>query len=215
MILSPGNYQVFPSGPFETNAYVLYSPYALEAVFIDPAPGSAEALLDFVHEHQLTPKAIWLTHSHWDHIADVAKLLKKFPVPVLIHPEDAENLIHPGSDKLPCWITIEGVTPTHLLQEGEILTIGTSKAKVIFTPGHTPGGVCFYLPEEKLLFSGDTLFQGTIGNLSFPTARPSLMWKSLAKLDKLPSDTVILPGHGPSSTIGAESWLGRAEELFS
>lgn len=208
-------YQSFPSGPFETNAYVVYSPFSLEAVFIDPAPWSAKSLIDFVQENQLTPKAIWLTHSHWDHTADVVPLLKKFPIPVMIHPDDQENLIHPGSDKLPCFIPIEGVTPDHLLQEGEILSLGTSKATVIATPGHTPGGVCFYFSEEKLLFSGDTLFQGTIGNLSFPTARPSLMWKSLAKLDKLPPDTIILPGHGPSSTIGQESWLKRAEELFS
>lgn len=208
-------YQSFPSGPFETNAYILYCPNTLEAVFIDPAPGSAKVLTDFIQEYELLPKAIWLTHSHWDHIADVAPLLKKFTLAVMIHPDDAENLLHPGSDKLPCWIAMEGVTPTHFLQEGEILKVGPSKTTVIATPGHTPGGVCFYFPEEKLLFSGDTLFQGTIGNLSFPTARPSLMWKSLAKLDKLPKDTIILPGHGPSSTIGAESWLSRAEELFS
>lgn len=209
------HYQCFPAGPFETNAYALYDPDTLELVFIDPAPGSCELLANFAHRLSLTPKAIWLTHSHWDHIADVSCLLKKFSVSIMIHQDDAENLIRPGSDRLPCWIEIEGVKPTHLLQEGEILTIGASKATVITTPGHTPGGVCFYFPEEKLLFSGDTLFRGSIGNLSFPTARPLLMWKSLAKLDKLPPDTIILPGHGPSSTIGHESWLGRAEELFS
>lgn len=208
-------YRCFPSGPFETNAYILFCPITKEAVFIDPAPGSCQKLIEFVAAHELTPKGIWLTHSHWDHIADVAALLKKFPIPVFVHTDDAENLIHPGSDQLPCWISFEGVKPTHLLHEGDSLSVGELQATVIETPGHTPGGVCFYLPKEKLLFSGDTLFQGSIGNLSFPTARPLLMWKSLSKLDKLPPDTLFLPGHGPSSTIGKETWLGKAEELFS
>ncbi|MFN4173726.1 MAG: MBL fold metallo-hydrolase, partial [Parachlamydiaceae bacterium] len=85
---------------------------------------------------------------------------------------------------------------------------------VIDLPGHTPGGVGFYDPKRGLLFSGDTLFQNTIGNLSFPTARPELMWKSLKKLAKLPPETIVMPGHGPSTTIAKERWLDKAEDYF-
>lgn len=208
------SYAVFPSGPFETNAYLLYCPMTLEAVFIDPAPGSSKALASFIESQKLNPKGIWLTHSHWDHTADVAPLLHRYSIKPFIHADDFPNLESPGADRLPCWIEIEPVKSAHLIKENDVLSVGQLEAKVIHTPGHTPGGVCFYLAPQKLLFSGDTLFRGTIGNLSFPTARPALMWQSLAKLAKLPSDTLVLPGHGESTTLGQEPWLGRAEELF-
>ena len=120
----------------------------------------------------------------------------------------------PGSDGLPCWIKIEGVVPTHLINEGDSLVIGDLHFSIIHTPGHTPGGVCFYCAQEKLLLSGDTLFKGTIGNLSFSTGRPEQMWPSLAKLALLPSDTQVYPGHGEKTTIGNEKWLDKAEEIF-
>ena len=115
---------------------------------------------------------------------------------------------------MPCWIDIEGIVPTHLMDEGDTIAVGDLHFKVIHTPGHTPGGVCFYCPEEKILISGDTLFKGTIGNLSFSTGRPALMWPSLKKLALLPPETQVFPGHGEKTTIGNEKWLARAEEMF-
>lgn len=207
-------YTTFPSGPFQTNAYVLYCPDTKEAVIIDPAPKSAEKIIAFIEKEHLKPRAIWLTHSHFDHIADIEPLKKQFEIPVAIHPLDQENLEKPGTDGIPCWLSLPSIYPDHLLKEGEVLSVGNLKAIVIHTPGHSPGGVCFYLPEKSLLFSGDTLFQGTIGNLSFPTCQPALMWPSLKKLGALPSETLVLPGHGPSTKIGKESWLNNAEEVF-
>lgn len=206
--------QDFPSGPFETNAYVVACPQTKQAAFIDPAPDSKDALIDFVTQNQLNPVAILLTHSHWDHIADVADLKDNYPVPIYIHSLDAPNLQKPGSDGLPCWISIRGVVPDKMLKEGDVISVGHLDFHVIGSSGHTPGGVCFYSPKEKVLFSGDTLFKGTIGNLSFPTARPSEMWVSLSKLAQLPPETKVFPGHGPSTTIGQENWLKRAEEIF-
>lgn len=206
--------QAFPSGPFETNAYVVACSNSRQAVIIDPAPGSYSAIVDFLSKHSLTPIAIWLTHSHWDHIVDTAAVKAKYGVPVSIHSLDAANLERPGSDRLPCWVSIEGVVPDAFFDEGDHLHLGGMDFVVIHTPGHTPGGVCFYCPEEKVLISGDTLFKGTIGNLSFPTSRPDLMWTSLDKLAKLPPDTRVFPGHGAATTIGAERWLPRAREVF-
>lgn len=202
-----------PSGPFETNCYVVDCNDG-KAIIIDPAPDSFLKIKDTLQEHRLTPIAILLTHSHWDHIADVSKVKKNYSIPVYIHPRDKDNLINPGSDGLPCWILIQGVTPDYLFKENEKLSFNSIECQVIETPGHTPGGVCFYFPTENVLISGDTLFQGTIGNLSFATAQPNEMWPSLKKLSLLPPKTIVYPGHGPTTTIGKESWLGDAENTF-
>lgn len=206
--------QAFPSGPFETNAYIVACEETLLAAVIDPSPDSLTALIHTLQAHQFTLVAILLTHSHWDHIADVAALKKYADVPVLIHHLDAPNLEKPGADKLPCRMKIEGVHPDRLVQEGEVIDVGSLKLQVIETPGHTPGGICFYSADYDVLFTGDTLFQGTIGSIAFPTARPKLMWDSLDKLSKLPRKTRVFPGHGPATTIGEEEWLPNARTLF-
>lgn len=206
--------QAVPSGPFETNAYVVACPSTRLAAIIDPAPESSERLLKFLDTHELVADRILLTHSHWDHIAEAAELKERLNIPIWIHPADAPNLRDPGSDGLPLWIEIRGVEPDHDLQEGESISIGNLKFSVIHTPGHTPGGVCFYNKEEQILFSGDTLFKGSIGNISFPTSNAEAMWKSLEKLAVLPPETKVYPGHGPMTTIRRESWLGRAKEVF-
>lgn len=207
--------QDFPSGPFSTNAYVVACPQTKQAAIIDPAPESAKGICTYLDNHTLTCQAILLTHSHWDHIADVSVLKHNYQVPVCIHALDVPNLKQPGADGLPCWIAIEGVIPDKLLKEGDSIQIGRLNFVVLHTPGHSPGSICFYESSQGVLLSGDTLFKGTIGNLSFPTSQPDLMWPSLAKLASLPAQTKVYPGHGPSTTIGHESsWLERAEQLF-
>lgn len=206
--------KTFPSGPFETNAYVVACQKTLFAAIIDPAPDSSNAIISYLTKNQLRPDKILITHSHWDHIADTAVLKNKFNLPVFIHAADSKNLEIPGSDQLPCWIDFEGVKPDGFFKEGDKILVGNLQFEVIDTPGHTPGGVCFYCAEKHVLLSGDTLFKGTIGNLSFPTARPKLMWESLKKLSKLPPQTVVYPGHGSMTTIGQERWLAEAEAIF-
>lgn len=206
--------KAFPSGPFLTNAYIVACEETKEAAIIDPAPDSFEKLSSFIKDNSLKPSKIILTHSHWDHIAEVTSWVKTYGIPVLIHNLDKGNLESPGSDKLPCWISIEGTPADTLLEEGDIIKIGSLEFKVIHTPGHTPGGICLYSEKEKILLSGDTLFEGTIGNISFPTANPEAMWSSLAKLAKLPADTKVYPGHGQTTTIGSEEWLPDARQIF-
>lgn len=203
----------FPSGPFATNAILIAK--SKKGFVIDPAPSSAPVLLQTIAEEKLQIEAILLTHSHWDHIGDCKLLKEKLSIPVYVHKLDADNLQKPGSDGLPLAFPIEGTAPDHFFKEGDLLRAGDLELCVIETAGHTPGGVCFYIEKENILISGDTLFQGSIGNLSFPTASPESMWKSLKKLEKLPAQTEVYPGHGPATTIGSESWLPRAKELFS
>jgi hydroxyacylglutathione hydrolase len=206
--------KAFPSGPFETNAYVASSPEFHQAIIIDPAPSSAAVINEYLTSQQLKPNLIILTHSHWDHIADVAALKKRYQIPVWVHPLDAPNLLDPGTDGLPCWIDIEGVNPDRMLNAGDKIPLGEEEFIVIHTPGHSPGGICLYCQAQNVLFSGDTLFKGTIGNLSFPTSQPELMWDSLAKLAKLPPKTRVFPGHGPATRIEDEQWLSNPRRFF-
>lgn len=204
----------FTTGPFETNVYVLGCNKTKEAAIIDPSFDSLPLIAASLKKNALIPKKILLTHSHLDHIADAARVKETYRIPLYIHPLDEANLVAPGSDGLPLFFPIKGTKPTGHLAEGDIVEVGIIKGRVIHTPGHTPGGVCFYFPDEEILISGDTLFQGTIGNLSFPTAEPEKMWDSLKKLAALPPATRVYPGHGPTTTIGDEEWLERAKQLF-
>ncbi|MBS0648470.1 MAG: MBL fold metallo-hydrolase [Verrucomicrobia bacterium] len=206
--------KVFTAGPAETNAILMGCQVTRQAAIIDVPSGSIPLILKALENDALVPQMILLTHSHWDHLADAAELKRILGIPVYVHREDAGNLEKPGSDRLPLFFPIEGVKADHFLTDGQVIPLGELKIEVIHTPGHTPGGVCFWLKKEKILISGDTLFKGTIGNLSFPTARPALMWESLKKLAELPPETRVIPGHGPETTIQAESWIAQAKEIF-
>lgn len=199
--------EIFPCGPVNTNTLLVYCAKEKEGAIVDPALGSTKSIKAFVEKHGLKPTKVLLTHSHWDHIADLKELVDLWPMDIYVHPLDAPNVAKPGSDGLKAPISIQGVAPTHLVSDGEIITVGTIRLQVIETPGHTPGGICFYIPEEGLLISGDTLFQHSYGRLDLPTARPTAMISSLEKLSRLPDATVVFPGHGPKTTIAHERWI--------
>lgn len=209
------NIQAFPSGPFDTNCYVVSCPRTSKAAVVDPAPYSAPSVITFLQNEKLDLDKILLTHSHWDHIADTSKILEYKQVPVYIHSLDTPNLITPGSDLLPFWVPIKGVKDFIAIDAGDLIQLGSLQFEVIHTPGHTLGSVCFYSKNPSILFSGDTLFKGSIGNLSFPTSKPELMNASLQKIAKLPLETMIYSGHGSSTTLEQESWLSRAKEIFN
>jgi len=204
-----------PSGPLDTNAILFGCAQTKKGAVVDPSPGSLETILEFAKETGLVIEKILLTHSHWDHFADAHALKKCTNAQLYVHSLDAKNLEQPGSDGIPLLIPIHPVAIDHLVEEGEKITVGDLVFDVIHTPGHSPGGVGYYSAEHKLLFSGDTLFQGSIGNLHLPTASPSHMWESLRKLARLPKETRVIPGHGSDTTLSDESWLARAEEIFS
>lgn len=204
----------FSLGPVSTNTYLVGCLETKKGAVIDPAMGSLEVVQQAAQEAGITLEKILLTHSHWDHFVDAAALQKATHSLVYVHPLDLKNLENPGSDKLPCPLPIAKVHPDRFVEDKMEIALGTLLFQVLHTPGHTPGGVCYYLPSHNLLFSGDTLFRGSIGNLHFPTGEPEKMWTSLAQIHKLPPVTRVLPGHGPDTLLEKEPWLDKAQELF-
>ncbi|HSX11043.1 MAG TPA: MBL fold metallo-hydrolase [Chlamydiales bacterium] len=205
----------FPSGPLETNAILIGCPVTKKGAVIDPSLGSTAPIVAKAKERGLHIEKILLTHSHWDHFADARRLIDQTGAPLYVHTLDAKNVERPGSDGVPLFFPIDPIVPNVLLNDGDCIALGHLKLEVIHTPGHSPGSVCFYLREQNLLIAGDTLFRGSIGNLSLPSANPLHMWDSLKKLASLPLETRVIPGHGGDTSIGQEQWLSRAKEIFS
>jgi len=193
-------------GPLNTNVYFLTSQE--EAVVVDPAPGSLKKISALLEERGVKLTAVWITHSHWDHVADCRGFVDSYTIHVYVHKLDADNLTHPGSDGIPSWVLVQPVENVTFVADGEKLKCGDQEWTVIHTPGHSLGSVCFYNEREGKLISGDTLFRGTMGKVSFPTSDPDLMNETLLKLSQLPPETEVYPGHGPSTSIRRErSWM--------
>ena len=178
----------------------------LEAVLIDPGcydPSEVGTVKEVVSENKLTLKAIWLTHGHFDHIFGVTS----FPgVPVYMHPADKDILALDGTLATTTGLREPDTSFSTIdIAEGDILKTGDSEFKVIATPGHTPGGVCFYDEKDGVLFSGDTLFAGAIGRSDFPLGDyDSLITSLMDKVMGLPGDVKVIPGHGPATDIATE-----------
>ncbi len=185
-------------GPIGTNSVLLTCSETKKTAIVDAPQGC----VDTWKKMGLDVEMILFTHSHWDHIADAAALKREFKAPIYVHKADAPNLERPGSDGLQLHFPIEGVKADHYLEEGQELILGNLTIKVLHTPGHSPGGVCFLIGDQ--LISGDTLFRGAIGRIDLPTSDPAKMKESLKKLSKLPKNTRVYPGHGGSTTIGEE-----------
>jgi hydroxyacylglutathione hydrolase len=202
----------FVSGPLSTNAHVVLCSSSRKAWIIDAPEGIDSKIPVFLDQANASPQAIILTHSHWDHIAGAESLRSRLSIPIWVHGSDAPNCLNPGSDRVPCWIRYPATSVDRLLNNDEILTLGNTRWEVLHTPGHTPGGICLWCPAQKMLFSGDTLFKGTFGRTDLTTGNPAEMKASLARLAKLPEDTLVFPGHGESTLLGYEKWLTKSNE---
>ena len=193
-------------GPYEVNCSILE--IGGKAWIVDPGQ-EAERIAGLLGKKGLEPAAILLTHAHFDHIGGVPGLQRAFPgIPVYIGEKDVAVLTHPMNQMPPDYPPVE--KPANL-RHAETLAADLPGVETIATPGHTPGGVCYYFPGEKLLLSGDTLFAGSVGRTDLPGGDMGTLVDSLKKLTALPDDTIVIPGHGPRTTIGDEKrgnmWL--------
>ena len=188
-------------GNFATNTYIVCDE-DLNAVIIDPA-AEAKKIISTIEKNNLKPKFVILTHGHPDHVGALYELKEKYNLKVYINEKDQEMLQTNSTYFGPMvGLEIRDVKGDFYLKDGQELSLGDLKFKIIETPGHTKGGVCILI--ENILFSGDTLFLGSMGRTDFPGGDEKEIFSSLKKLMQLPDETIVLPGHGPKTTIGYE-----------
>ncbi len=194
--------------PFVQNCRILWSLGKESALVIDPG-GDVPLIESFLNKNNLSCSAIWLTHSHLDHCGGVAKLLERYDVPLIGHEAEKEHRervsqicqmygVPPGlMDNCP--------EPSMYIRGGETLEFMGYSFEVRYTPGHSPGHVCFYQKETGTLIAGDALFAGSIGRTDLPGGNHQELINSIrSQLFTLPDNTVVMPGHGPDTTIGHE-----------
>jgi hydroxyacylglutathione hydrolase len=171
----------FVLGPYETNAYTVTCLKTEESAVVD-APAEASVIIESLKS--TNPRFLFLTHDHFDHTGVLVSLRMRLKVPLATHELSSYQLKTP---------------PEILLNDGDIVTLGELKIKTLFTPGHTPGGLCFL--ADKYLFAGDTLFPGGPGHTESPDDFVTILASITQKIYSLPDDTVILPGHGDGTTV--------------
>lgn len=191
-------------GMVATNCYIIINKENKEALLVDPAD-NALRISNVIEENGCTLKAILLTHGHFDHIMALNYLKKRYNVPVYAH-EEEEDVLKQSSLNLSGSIGQIYTTQADVyVKDGEHLKLAGLDVIVLYTPGHTKGGVCYYFPEEKVLMSGDTLFHCSIGRTDFPTGSMSQLVRSVKEqLFVLPDDVQVYPGHDSVTSIGYE-----------
>ena len=205
----------FPAGSFQTNCYVMASGPGEACVVVDPGQDAVDPLEKLLAEHGLTPVAVLLTHGHFDHTFSVAPVCDGHDVPAWIHPDDRDMLADPMkgfSREAAAFfggrIELREPREVRTLDDGAALDLAGLRVRVDHTPGHTPGSVIFTTPTEEgveIILAGDTLFEGSIGRTDLPGGDPAQMMASLRDKLLTRDDTAfVLPGHGPTTTIGRE-----------
>ena len=192
--------KTFETGTYGTNCSVITEEN--KVWIVDPG-ADAQDIIGFLKERALELKAVILTHAHFDHIGAIPEFEKAFPaLKVYVHPSDVPMFGHPLNQNPPDYPSVG--KPNSICDAGSLSGDVPFAVSVIETPGHTPGGVCYYLPDLKVLLAGDTLFAGSVGRTDLPGGDMAKLALSLKELRKLPDETRVVPGHGPQTTIGAE-----------
>lgn len=210
----------FPAGPWGTNCFVIATGPGSECLVVDPGQGAASPLRDVLAEHRLRPVAVLLTHGHIDHVWSVAPVAAGYGIPAYIHPDDRYRLVDPiGASVMMSREQLLSMTEGELdltepddirpLTDGEAIDIAGLTLAVRHAPGHTEGSVAFIAPRDSqdppVMFSGDLLFEGSVGRTDLPGGDSNRMVDSLRRVVlTLDDDTYVLPGHGQPTTIGRE-----------
>ena len=194
------------SGPVATIGFLIYDEQTRDGVVIDAPLDSCNFFIRQVGENNIKLHAILLTHSHWDHTADCPKLKAETGADVYIFKEDEYRIISPMENTIwPLPFILERLHADKYLQDRDILRFGSLEIETLFTPGHTEGGACFVIHSEKTVFSGDTLFNMSIGRVDLPGGNYEQLITSINdKLMKLDDDYLVNPGHGEPTTVGFE-----------
>jgi len=203
------NVKTFELGPLQTNTYILWHNNHKEAIIIDPAD-EPDTLLEFLQANSLELKYIFLTHAHFDHVGAVPELKQATGASILLHPDEL-FIYEAATDMAAFWGYDMEPLPNidKLVKDGEEILLADQTFTVLHTPGHSPGSVSLY--GNGLIFTGDTIFAGSVGRTDFEGGDINKLGESFRRIMQLPEDTKMLPGHGPSSTIGRE----KRENPFS
>jgi hydroxyacylglutathione hydrolase len=198
-------HEILPVGVLQCNCSILGDETSGEAIVVDPGD-DIPRILAILARHKLTVKQILITHAHIDHIAGAARLKAVTGAPILYNQYDLPLV--KMMDVQAGWLgmaTPDVRPPDDSLEDGRIIAIAGLSGSILHTPGHTQGSVCLHLPEKNLLLAGDTLFAGSVGRTDLPGGDGLMLIRSIQeKLLPLPDWTVVVPGHGPKTTIGAE-----------
>ena len=198
-------HEILRVGPLQCNCSILGDETSLEAIVVDPGD-DIPTILSVLDKHNLTVKQIVITHAHIDHIAGAQRLKRLTGAPILYNQNDLPLV--KMMDVQAGWLGIptpEVLPPDDTLDDGKRIAIIGLTGSILHTPGHTQGSVCLYLPAERLLLAGDTLFAGSVGRTDLPGGDTTQLIASIHdRLLTLPDDVTVIPGHGPRTSIGAE-----------
>ena len=194
----------FVLGSMGTNCYLIINEETKELIIIDPAT-CPDYVVSHVKSNGYIPRAIILTHAHFDHVMGIDGWVKEFGIPVYLHEEEKKVLEDPELNLSGVFGASYSYSDVKCLKDGQELEVSGFIFKVIHTPGHTCGGCCYYCAEEGVLISGDTLFYQSVGRSDFPTGSMGTLVRSIKeKLFCLPEDVMVYPGHNDSTCIGDE-----------
>lgn len=198
-------HEILPVGPLQCNCSIIGDENTREAMVIDPGD-DIDDVLAIIRKHNLHVKQIVITHAHIDHVGGAMKLRAATGAPILLNQNDYALL--KMLDMQAAWIGMPSpgkVEIDHSVTTGETVSAGSHTASILHTPGHTEGSICLYFPVERKLVAGDTLFAGSIGRTDLPGGSTQKIMQSLHNtVLALPDETVVVPGHGPLTTIGQE-----------
>ena len=205
------HYKRFVVNPIEENCYIIWDDASHEGAIIDCGTWSSNEstnISDFIHKEGIKLKYSLQTHMHFDHCLGLAFICSEYGLTPMCHPEDLP-VYNGAPEMVQKWFridissTLPEVSPT--ISESSTLCLGDTNIQVLHTPGHTPGGVCYYIPNGRIVLTGDTLFRMGIGRTDLPGGNYEQELHSISsKIFILPADTKVLPGHGPESTVGEE-----------
>jgi hydroxyacylglutathione hydrolase len=198
-------HEILPVGLLQCNCSILGDEISREAIVVDPGD-EIPRIVSVLQRHHLTVKYIVITHAHIDHIAGAHRLKQLTGAPILYNQNDLPLVrimdLQAGWLGMP---TPEVAAPDTLLTDGQTIKIAGLSGSILHTPGHTQGSVCLYIPQQSLLLAGDTLFAGSVGRTDLPGGDSRQIIDSIqGKLMALPEETTVVPGHGPTTSIGEE-----------